>query len=224
MRLELFDGADIDTVVLACTHFPLVQRQLAEAFGAGVAFVDGAAGIARRIGVLTHALLQYLPDVAPHERRPAALRYLEARARDLTLERREALCARALSVLDDSHLAALFGPGSRAEVSIAADVSFHGLSRRVLGQIDRLVVGEREIIIADFKSGAPRSLDETPAAYVAQLALYASAIGQLWPGRAVRTFLVWTAGPAAVELPEALLEAALARLGMDAAHSDDPAP
>ncbi len=46
-------GADIDTVVLACTHFPLVQAQLAEAFGGKVTFVDGAAGIARRIGVLT---------------------------------------------------------------------------------------------------------------------------------------------------------------------------
>jgi glutamate racemase len=46
-------GCDIDTVVLACTHFPLVQAQLAEAFGGGVKFVDGAAGIARRIGVLT---------------------------------------------------------------------------------------------------------------------------------------------------------------------------
>jgi ATP-dependent helicase/nuclease subunit A len=127
-------------------------------------------------------------------------------------------------VLDDNALNALFGPGSRAEVSIAAEVSFHGQTRRVIGQIDRLVVGDDEIIIADFKSGAPRSLDETPVAYVAQLALYASAVGQLWPGRAVRTFLVWTAGPVAVELPEALLEAALARLGMDAAFSRDPAP
>ncbi len=46
-------GDEIDTVVLACTHFPLVQAQLSEAFGGGVTFVDGAAGIARRIGVLT---------------------------------------------------------------------------------------------------------------------------------------------------------------------------
>ncbi len=46
-------GENIDTVVLACTHFPLVRSQLAEAFGPGVAFVDGAAGIARRIASLT---------------------------------------------------------------------------------------------------------------------------------------------------------------------------
>ncbi len=46
-------GAAIDTVVLACTHFPLVADELGAAFGPGVAFVDGAAGIARRIAFLT---------------------------------------------------------------------------------------------------------------------------------------------------------------------------
>lgn len=46
-------GADIDTVVLACTHFPLLTPELAEAFGPDVRFVDGSAGIARRIAFLT---------------------------------------------------------------------------------------------------------------------------------------------------------------------------
>jgi len=46
-------GDSIDTVVLACTHFPLVETELAEAFGPGVTFVHGAQGIARRIVHLT---------------------------------------------------------------------------------------------------------------------------------------------------------------------------
>jgi glutamate racemase len=46
-------GEAIDTVVLACTHFPLVTAELGAAFGPGVTFVDGAQGIARRIAVLT---------------------------------------------------------------------------------------------------------------------------------------------------------------------------
>jgi len=45
-------GERIDTVVLACTHFPLVKAELAQAFGPGVVFVDGAQGIARRIAHL----------------------------------------------------------------------------------------------------------------------------------------------------------------------------
>ena len=46
-------GSEIDTVVLACTHFPLLRDELQEAFGCGVALVDGAHGIARRIAALT---------------------------------------------------------------------------------------------------------------------------------------------------------------------------
>jgi len=45
-------GKDIDTVVLACTHFPLLEDELRAAFP-GVAYVDGGAGIARRIAWLT---------------------------------------------------------------------------------------------------------------------------------------------------------------------------
>ena len=45
-------GAEIDTVVLACTHFPLVEAELHAALGKEVQFVHGAAGIARRIAWL----------------------------------------------------------------------------------------------------------------------------------------------------------------------------
>jgi glutamate racemase len=41
-------GERIDTIVLACTHFPLVQAELAAASPRPLSFVDGNAGIARR--------------------------------------------------------------------------------------------------------------------------------------------------------------------------------
>jgi len=41
-------GERIDTVVLACTHFPLVEAELAAASSRRVRFVDGKEGIARR--------------------------------------------------------------------------------------------------------------------------------------------------------------------------------
>src|SRR6059058_2572727 len=46
------DGARIDTVVLACTHFPLLADELRAAFP-DVTYVDGGSGIARRIAHLT---------------------------------------------------------------------------------------------------------------------------------------------------------------------------
>jgi glutamate racemase len=46
-------GDCIDTVVLACTHFPLVEEELARASPRPIAFVDGKEGIARRTAWLT---------------------------------------------------------------------------------------------------------------------------------------------------------------------------
>lgn len=52
-RLEAMPGgANIDTLVLACTHFPLLAGELTDAFGPDVRLIDGAAGIARRIAQL----------------------------------------------------------------------------------------------------------------------------------------------------------------------------
>jgi len=60
------DGESIDTVVLACTHFPLLAEELAQAFGPDVQLIDGAAGIARRIVQLTEgqAFARTVPDLA----------------------------------------------------------------------------------------------------------------------------------------------------------------
>ena len=45
-------GERIDTVVNACTHFPLVEQELAAAAPRPLAFVDGSDGIARRVAFL----------------------------------------------------------------------------------------------------------------------------------------------------------------------------
>jgi len=50
--LDAGQGQEIDVVVLACTHFPLLAEELAEALP-GVNLVDGGPGIARRIAWLT---------------------------------------------------------------------------------------------------------------------------------------------------------------------------
>lgn len=59
---EAAEGDRIDTVVLACTHFPLLQDELKAAYPQ-VGFVDGGPGIARRIAYLTRD--QGWPTEAP---------------------------------------------------------------------------------------------------------------------------------------------------------------
>lgn len=72
------DGERIDTVVLACTHFPLVAEELGAAFGPEVRFVDGAEGIARRIAHLTEgqAFARQQPDLALFTRQDESLQAL----------------------------------------------------------------------------------------------------------------------------------------------------
>jgi len=139
-----------------------------------------------------------------------------AAARRLVAHHLPELDAGAQQALADECLAAialvpsLFGPDSRAEVAVAGLVG----RQPVIGQIDRLVVSPEEILIIDFKSGrlAPAAVTDAPPAYVAQLALYRACLGPIYPGRAVRGFLLWTAAPRIMELPAAQLDAALAAL------------
>jgi glutamate racemase len=45
-------GTAIDTLVLACTHFPILSEEIGSVFGKDVTLVDGSRGIARRIAQL----------------------------------------------------------------------------------------------------------------------------------------------------------------------------
>lgn len=48
-------GDKIDTVILACTHFPLLRGELSQAAPRPIQFIDGAEGIAQRIAYLTRS-------------------------------------------------------------------------------------------------------------------------------------------------------------------------
>lgn len=50
---EHAEAGNLDTLVLACTHFPLLADELRAVFGQDIQLVDGATGIARRIASLT---------------------------------------------------------------------------------------------------------------------------------------------------------------------------
>ncbi len=116
-------------------------------------------------------------------------------------------------MLDDPRFAALFAPGSRAELPIAGRVG----NRMVAGQVDRLVVTPNAVLIADYKTNrpAPRSLDEVKhyhQDYLVQLALYRAVLMRLYPGRTVGAALVWTETPQLMEIPADALDAALKSL------------
>jgi ATP-dependent helicase/nuclease subunit A len=167
---------------------------------------------ARLTGTLVHALLERLPGL-PLERWAATGRAIvAARGPRLDAARQEGIMRQALGVLTHEALSPLFGPVSRAEVPLSGTIRTLAGETPVSGQMDRLAVLEREVLIADFKttSRAPDPEAPAPAAYVGQLALYRALVAEIYPRHRVRAFLIWTAGPAIRELAEEELSQALA--------------
>lgn len=164
----------------------------------------GALDAARR-GDLLHRLLQVLATVSAGERRSAAARLLEAAAPDLGVSARQRLADEAIRVIEEPALAELFGSCSRGEVEILARLP----DGEIAGRIDRLAVTADTVLIADFKTGeAPERPEDTPQKYLLQLKAYRDVVARIYPGRAMRTLLVWTAGPAIHEIGAAQLDAA----------------
>ncbi|CAN2534357.1 ATP-dependent+helicase/nuclease+subunit+A [Methylocapsa aurea] len=159
------------------------------------------------VGRLTHALLQRLPDMPPERRVEAALRFLALRGAPLDAAERERLVAAVLDVIGHASLAPLFGPRSAPEVEIVARLEGPRGEIAICGRIDRLAETETDVIVADFKTGAPRH-PATPA-QLRQLAVYRAAALRLYPGKRVRCALIFTQS-ATIEEPEPeALDAAL---------------
>lgn len=162
---------------------------------------DRVAAVAR--GLLLHALFERLPPVAPANREAAALRWLAAHAPELDAAARAAMAGEVLTVLDAPAHAALFGPGSLAEVPLSAVVD--GVV--VAGIVDRLCVTDDAVTVIDYKTGrhVPADAAGVAPAYLRQMAAYQDALGVIFPGKRIEAALLYTAGPRLIALDAAVL-------------------
>ena len=184
---------------------------------AGDSFAAGR-NAARARGVALHRLLQALPEIPRAERPAAADRFLARPATGLDEAARMQVRAQVFAILDDPGFAALFAEGSRAEVPVTGTIA-RGQNPvlRVSGQVDRLCVTDREVLIADYKSNrpAPETVAEALArhpAYIRQLALYRAVLRLIFPQHAFRAALIWTDSAEMMEIPASALDAQLAML------------
>lgn len=168
-------------------------------------------------GTLIHALLQYLPGLEPAGWEHAASRFLLVRGAALPPPARERIAAEVLALLRTPAFAPLFGPSSRAEVPIVAEIDLPGGAGRklkVTGQIDRLLRVGHDVLIVDYKTNRPppQRVEDVPEAYTLQLAAYRLVVRQIFPDARVRAALLWTDGPNVMEIPSELLDEQEARL------------
>jgi ATP-dependent helicase/nuclease subunit A len=166
-------------------------------------------GAARfRRGLLVHALLARLADIAPERRRAVAVKFLQASG----WKEPEALADETLAVLLEPSFAPIFAPGSRAEVDLLAELGENGT--RIHGRIDRLAITQTQVLILDFKTNRPPPAQErqVPEVYLAQMALYREGARKLFPDKRVVCGLVFTDGPRLLQLSDVVLDAQMAAL------------
>ncbi len=146
-----------------------------------------------RRGTLTHTLLQYLPDLPFESREAAAAQFIGRAGPDLPQDVREGIVRETMAVLRHPQFAPIFGPESRAEISVTGLLDDATL---ISGQIDRLLVTDKEILIVDYKTNRPppQRVEDVPAIYMRQMQAYARAMEKIYPGRAITCALLWTDG------------------------------
>ena len=153
-------------------------------------------------GLLLHDLLRHLPALPAGQRAEAAHRFLAQPAHELSAEDVEQWASEALAVTEAPEHAALFAAGSREEVPLIGSLQTPRGTFTVSGQVDRLAVSDTEVLIVDYKTNRPPpdSAAGVALVYRRQLALYRALLQQIYPGRTVRAFLLWTAAPRLMEI------------------------
>lgn len=161
--------------------------------------------IAMERGGRLHVLLEHLPvhDPADWAAIAAALQS-------------ENLLTEARAVLERHP--ALFAPGTLSEVAITAELG----GRRMVGSIDRLVVGPDFVLAVDFKSNrvVPARGADVPEGILRQMGAYAAALAQIYPEKRIETAILWTQTADLLRLDPDIVSAALSR----ALSLDVPAP
>ena len=161
---------------------------------AGEGGMDVELAMAR--GSRLHLLLEHLPG------------------RDRSLWEGIAKALGAADVLDEavrvmSAHPAVFAGETLAEVAITADLG----GRRVLGTIDRLVVGADRVLAVDFKSNRviPQRAADVPEGILRQMGAYAAVLAQIYPDKRINTAVLWTQTAELLQLDPDIVSAALAR-------------
>ncbi|MBP5161251.1 MAG: UvrD-helicase domain-containing protein [Alphaproteobacteria bacterium] len=136
---------------------------------------------ALEFGTAVHKLLQVMPSVSGAK--------LEELARRL-LSDYPHIAQKLSQSMEKEELKAIFAPDSLTEVPVIGTIDGEQFS----GQIDRLVIHDKEVWIVDYKTNRtpPTSPADIPIAYKKQIEIYKCLLKQIFPSKMVRGYLLWT--------------------------------
>lgn len=165
-------------------------------------------------GVLIHQLLEVLPNYSESDRLAKAQAILSGYSL-LTADEKDAVISEIFLVLEAPEFAFLWDSNSRAEASLAGQITLDGETLDFSGQIDRLCIQSDKVLIIDYKSNRhiPSSQDEIDPVYMGQMAAYRELARSLYKGKKIECALLWTARPELMWLDEDKLDDALTKIG-----------
>lgn len=190
---------------------PLAPSNAGEVQGSDPPLPVEAAALAARRGTLIHRMLERLPEIAASQRAEQATAWLARQAADLDEAARKEMLKSALAVIEQPEFAEIFSPSALAEVPLAATVG--GVV--IAGTADRLLVTETEVTVVDFKTTRrpPKRTEDIPVSTLRQMSAYAAALAKIYPGRTIRTAILYTHAPSLFEIPSVTLDLHKDRLG-----------
>ncbi|MBE0432140.1 UvrD-helicase domain-containing protein [candidate division WOR-3 bacterium] len=169
----------------------------------GVEIIEPGRRAGMEFGKLVHRALSWVEwldgrDIA--ECAALATEYAESvfsRSADDTRDIEARLVPLITETLSDPDLRPVFYQDGR-DVASKNELSiyFEDKKKDVAGQIDRLVIGPDEVVIVDYKTGA-ESQD-----YTEQMRTYKRGIERIFPGRSVRTLVVYLEKPRGAKIVE----------------------
>jgi ATP-dependent helicase/nuclease subunit A len=179
----------------------------------------------RQLGTVIHELFEFLPSLPAEERAEAARKHLAKPGWKLSPEDQAVAARQVMSILNDPEFGALFGPNSRAEVSITGLFEQDGQRQMMSGQIDRLVVDDKSVLVVDFKNSrkVPQSVKEVQYKYIVQLAAYRLALQEIYPDKEIKCALLYTRESKLLPVPNDKLDAALKKIGLKPAPRENEA-
>lgn len=182
---------------------PLMPSKQATEEPAALSPLFGDISYRFRRGRLIHTLFQFLPDLPVTQREERAKAWLSMPAHDLDNAAQMEILSSVMAVLADSAFAPLFGPDARAEVPLTGLL---GPQSIVSGQIDRLLVTDKTVMVVDYKTNrpAPKDVADVPEAYRRQMRTYRDLLRAIWPEHEVRCALLWTDGPRLMDITDTL--------------------
>lgn len=143
-----------------------------------------------RRGTIIHKLLQFIPDIDKKKQTSAIEKYIKNIAPDFSEEESLKICNEVMSLINNPDFGIVFSQNSQAEVPIMGEVG----GKIISGQIDRLIITDKKIIVVDYKTNrnTPKTITDVPDGYFSQLSAYKSLLQKIYPQKEIETYILWT--------------------------------